>query len=248
MEIGTRSTDTFSKYKGRKANEVLPSDLRLAVEMGVDPQEWLNQRVSDEGLELPSVSYRNGNYGRCDNELNPDKKIPDALFNFELILSGRKFQVCIDTLIRIKDTEDLAQYSDGQLKDALQQCAAYRVTCYCAYIAAHREHRRWKTSNEIWMSEKREEARTQMRADRIADKNAMLRKEIGQISAQEIEDWIISKYKGEYKQNIERESEWEENADIYLELRDTLKDRAMHLQTLLKRVNDHTENMMSNGN
>jgi hypothetical protein len=64
---------------------------------------------------------------------------------------------------------------------------------------------------------------------------------VGQITTQELEDWILVKHGLEYHKNKERTEEWKESASIYLELRDTLKDRAMHLQTLLKRVNDQTD-------
>jgi len=247
MEIGSKKVDApaYTKYRGKKVNELLPQELREAANLGLAPEEWLNQQISDEGLNLPTVSYKNGNYDRCENETTPDKDIPSDLFNFELILNSRKFNVCIDTLIRIKHEEDLTQFSDIQLQKALEMCAAYRVTCFCAYIAAKREHRKWKMFNEIWMAEKREVARGQLRADRVGDRAAGLRKEIGIISAQELEDYIISKHGGEYKVNREREEEWKENSEVYLELRDTLKDRGMHLQTLLKRINDHTDSAIT---
>ena len=249
MEIGTKKVvDTGRPSFNKKVNELLPSELREAVRLGEVAPEWMNQQNGDEGFTFPLISHRHGNFGRCENETDPDKDLPMELFNFDLILNSRKFQVCLDTLIRIKNSEDLALFSDIQLKQALELCASYRITCFCAHIAAHKEYRNWKTFNELWMAEKREEARKHLKADRISEKAEGLRKEIGQISAQELEDYILKKHASEYRSNRQREEDWEENAKVYMELRDTLKDRGMHLQTLLKGVNDNRDpNMTSSG-
>lgn len=97
------------------------------------------------------------------------------------------------------------------------------------------------------MAEKREEARQQIRLERLADKAEGLRKELGQTTAQELEDWLLRHYAAEYRKNAETVLEWEQHEKVFLELRDTLKDRGMHLQSLLKMVGDHTERMTSSG-
>jgi hypothetical protein len=91
------------------------------------------------------------------------------------------------------------------------------------------------------MAEKREEARKHLRSERMIEKATSVRKDLGQITTQEIEDYVLNKYAGEYKVNMGLVADWEENEMVYLELRDTLKDRGMHLQTLLKRVTDHID-------
>ena len=241
MEIGTKQISGSNPFRTRRVNELIPEELREAVRLGNGDGSWSGQQKEDEGLNIPEMPYKHGNSDRCVNDDNPDDEIPADLFKFELILSGRKFKVVLDALLRIKTTEDLAYFTEVDLKRSLELCASYRATCFVAHIAAHREFRRWRMYNSLWMAEKREEARVQMRADRIADKVANLRKELGQITNQELDDWIMNKYTVEYKQNVERMEEWEDNAKVYLELRDILKDRGTHLQTLIKRANDQTD-------
>jgi hypothetical protein len=224
----------------KNLNDLTPKERREALNDFDNKfqEHWMNQQFTNQGITFPKIASKYGN-AMCNNDHNPDPKPPKELFNFDLILNGRRFQVLCDTLIRINKEEDLADFSETQLKRALEMCAAYRMTCFCAYIAAHREYRKWKAYHELWLSEKRKEARDSLRAERIADKNARLRKDLGQITLQEIEDHIITNYQAEYKSNLELISDWEENEKVFLELRDTLKDRGMHLQTLLRRVTDN---------
>lgn len=249
MQIGSKEAPPIENRNKswKKVNEMMPQELRDALKVGDINPDWNKQIGGDFGPMLPEVPNRHGDFF-CKNNENPDPDIPAELFNFTLILNSRKFHVVIDRLIRINTEEDLAEFSEEKLREALEQCAAYRLTCFCAYVAAKREQRKWDMYQTLWMAERREEARKSLRIERIADKTQGLRKEIGQITNQEIDDWIISHYTQDYKQQTERIKEWEENAETYLELRDTLKDRGMHLQTLLKRVGDHTDpNRTSSG-
>jgi len=224
-------------------NDLTPSERKNAMN-NFDKEwqsHWQNEQMTGQGITFPKISSKYGNGALCKNDDSPDPEPPAELFNFDLILNSRKFRVLCDTLIRIKKEEDLADFSEIQVQTALELCASYRLTCFTAYIAAHREHRKWKTYHELWLAEKRSEARTQLRAERIADKATKLRKDLGQITMQEIEDYIITKYQAEYKRNLELIAEWKDNEQVFLELRDTLKDRGMHLQSILKRVTDHLE-------
>lgn len=200
-----------------------------------------------QGYTFPRIASKYGNPVWCNNDQNPDKTIPAEIFNFDLILNGRRFQVLCDLLMRINTEEDLANFSEDRLRQSLEQCSSYRMTCFCAYVAAHREYRKWSQHHEIWMAEKRDEGRKQLRVDRAFEKRDGFRKDLGQITMQEIEDYILIKYTAEYKANLELVNDWEENEKIYLELRDTLKDRGMHLQTLLRRVTDHIDPKVSDG-
>jgi len=237
--IGAEDT----RAQRRSLNDLTPADRRRVMD-NFDKEwqpQWNNQQLPDQGLTFPRIASKYGNSAYCDNDKSPDPAPPAELFNFDLILNSRKFRVVCDTLIRIKTEEDLADFSERQLKTSLELCASYRMTCFCAHVAAHREYRKWKEFHTLWMAEKREEARTQLRAERIADKATKLRKDLGQITLQEIEDYILNRYPSEYKNNIELIADWEENDNVFLELRDTLKDRGMHLQSLLKRVTDHID-------
>lgn len=249
MQIGSKTVATDHKSGFvRKPNQYTLSEFReAAAEMFDKNPGLMNQQLPGQGLNFPHIASRYGNNYLCENDKAPDKVLPSALFNFDLILNDRRFQVTLDTLIRIQTVEDLAQFSDDRLREALEQCASYRLTCYCAYIAAHRETRRWKLVFEEWMAEKRDEARQALRFDRLADRAAGLRKELGQFTAQEVDDWVMRKYASEYRSRLEVVEDWEENEKVFLEMRDTLKDRGMHLQTLLKRVLDHTDHTTSRG-
>lgn len=209
---------------------------------------WDNQQFTDQGLEFPRIVSKYGNAAHCKNDQNPDPTPPPELFNFDLILNGRRFRVLCDTLLRIEHEEDLGEYSEGQLKNALELCSSYRVTCLCAWVGAHKETRKWKVYHDLWMAEKRTEARNHIKNERILEKEAKERKDIGQITAQEVEDWIMTRHTNEYKNNLSLIADWENNEKIFLELRDTLKDRGMHLQTLLKKSDDHSDpNHVSDG-
>lgn len=249
MDIGSKPNPAENKYKPwKKVNELMPSELRTALNTGDFGPDWHKQITGDFGPELPEIPNRHGDFF-CKNNDNPDSAIPADLFNFSLILNSRKFHVVIDTLIRINTEENLADFSEDKLREALELCASYRLTCFCAYVASKRERRKWELHHSIWMAEKREEARKSLRVERIADKTQGLRKELGQMTNQEVDDWIVTRHTQEYKQQTERIKEWDENSETYLELRDTLKDRGMHLQTLLKRVGDHTDpSRTSSGN
>jgi len=244
MKIGENFIRPDDKQAQRRSyNDLSPVERRNAVaKMDTEWQpQWGNQQLPDQGLTFPRIASKYGNPVYCDNDNTPDPTPPPELFNFDLILNSKRFRVTCDTLIRIHKEEDLADFSDHQLQTALELCASYRMTCFCAYTAAHREYRKWNEYHNLWMAEKRTESRKQLRAERIADKSVKLRKDLGQITMQEIEDYILTKYASEYKNNIELIADWEENEKVFLELRDTLKDRGMHLQSLLKRVTDHTD-------
>lgn len=195
---------------------------------------------------LPKISSAHGNIG-CENDKNPDPTIPPEIFNFDLILNGRKFRVLCDTLLRINTEEDLAEYSEAKLNWCLEQCASYRMTCFCAYVAAHREKKRWEGYFKTWLAEKRTEARNALRLERMAEKVRRDRKEIGQITKEEVDDWILVNYGSEYHGNEQLVSDWREHMEVFLELRDTLKDRGTHLQTILRRVQDHIAPRTSDG-
>jgi hypothetical protein len=217
-----------------------PNERRYILEHNFDEgwdKDWNNQQFPDQGLTFPTIASKYGNM--CDNEETPDATPPPELFNFDLILNSRKFKVVCDTLIRINREEDLADYPESKLNWCLEQCASYRMTCFCAYIGAHKEHRKWKMYHKIWMAEKSKKARNAIKADRVADRASGNRKDIGQITSAEIEEWILTNHTNEYKRNVELVEDWEENEKVFLELRDTLKDRGTHLQTLLRRVQDH---------
>ena len=229
--------------KVRDLNDLTPQQRRDSLD-DFDNQwqsHWDNQQHTDQGVTFPRIASKYGNAFHCKNDQAPDPEPPAELFNFDLILNSRRFQVECDTLVRIRKEEDLADFSESQLKNVLEMCAAYRMTCFCAYIAAHREYRKWKEYHNIWMAEKRDEGRKQLRAERIADKATKLRKDLGQITLQEIEDYILTTHGSEYQKNIDLIADWEENEKVFLELRDTLKDRGMHLQSLLRRVTDHID-------
>lgn len=240
MDIGQ---NFLKDDRRRNLNDLTPGERRNALDNFNEKfqQHWQNQQFTDQGYTFPRIASKHGNPVWCDNDTAPDKKIPADIFNFDLILGGRRFQVLCDALVRINTEEDLANFSEDQLRTALELCASYRMTCFCAYVAAHREYRKWKQYHELWMAEKRKEARKHLRIERMIDKATNVRKDLGQITTQEIEDYVLNKYAGEYKSNTGLVNDWEENEMVYLELRDTLKDRGMHLQTLLKRVTDHID-------
>ena len=249
MKIGSPAVDA-PVFKNRRLSELPVKDRDMAIDAMKHREfwnpEWDNQQHPDQGLTFPTIASKYGNPG-CENDRQPDPDIPSELFNFDLILNSRKFRVLCDSLLRIRSTEDLAGFSDKQLMSTLEQCASYRLTCFCAHVAAHKEYTRWKTYHEEWLAQKREEARQQIRAERLADRATGLRKEIGQITAQELEDQIWIKYPAEYRNNQALILDWEQNEQVFLELRDTLKDRGMHLQTILRMSGDHTAHMTSSG-
>lgn len=241
MEIGKTypiKDSNFPKPKSLKNLTIL--EKRQALDALQDFDDLKDENLT-QGIRFPKVVSRYGSPKDAVNTMRPDPHPPAELFNFDLILNGRRFSVMCETILRIKSEEDLVDYSEIQLARLLEQVASYRVTCFCAYIGAHREHRKWKEYHTVWFAEKRTEARNILRTRRIADKAASLRKDLGQITMQEIEDYILTHYNQEYKENVEMIAEWEDNERVFLELRDTLKDRGMHLQSLLKRVTDNTD-------
>jgi len=240
MQIGANNIDSRRFYNS-KLSDLSPTEYAAASAAMRNGEFWnpaWNDQDVTHGLTFPSLSQKT---------VEKSEVIPPELFNFDLILNGRTFKVMCDTLLRVNNTEDLAQFSDNQLKDALERCAAYRATCYMAYTAAHKEYRRLKQAFDFILVNYREEARRQIRGDRIADKQSGYRKEVGQITAQEIEDYVMLKYPDDYKKWQNMVADWEDNENVYLELRDTIKDRGMHLQTLLRMSNDHTDSSVSSG-
>lgn len=240
MNIGVNTTkEDINRLRGKNLYELRPEEFRQVVnDAGEWNPKWNNQQFTNKGeIAIPEIGNKYGN-ALLENSDNPDKVIPSELFKFDLILNNRRFNVILDTLLRINTDEDLAEYPESRLIYCLEQCASYRATCYSAYIAAHRVHRQWEQTFNEWLVEKRKEARDAIKMDRILDKNSGLRKEIGQITAEEVLDWVILKYGGEHRRYTDLVEEWKEYEKIYLELRDTLVDRAIHLQTILKRVSD----------
>ena len=242
MQIGSKSIDP-KKFSRTRLSDLTPEEYagaREAMKHGVYwNADWKEQDATRK-LTFPGLGVESEN-------AVPTKTIPPELFNFDLILSGHTFRVMCDKLLQINELEDLGQSSALQLANILQSCSAYRMTCYMAFIAAHKEHRRIKQMFEMIAVKFREEARQAIRAARIADKHYGVRKEIGQISAQEVEDYVMRCYPEEYKKWQDLVAEWEDNENIYLELRDVLKDRGMHLQTLLRMSTDPVGKSVSSG-
>jgi len=242
VKIGSAQVDTKKFINVKRMVDLAPADY-VAAKTAMRNGEIWNPAWDDQDavhrLTFKGVTAADG---------PTSSTIPTELFKFELILNNSKFQVLLDQLLGLNTTEDLTKHSTEYLKNTLDNCASYKLTCYCAYDAAHRECRWHKKILQSWLVEKREEARQQIRAERIADKNYNLRKEIGQITAQDLEDWVIRKYPAEYEKYTDMVDEWEDNEKLYLEFRDTLKERAMHLQSILKMSSDNTEHTMSSGN
>ena len=256
MEIGktylsSKEAKLNSRTPRRSLNDLTPGEKKAVLanhKEDWDPK-WDNEDFTGQGLVFPNIAAKHGNPYLCTNDEKPDTVPPKELFNFDLILNSRRFQVTCDTILRLNSEENLADFSERQILNALEMCSSYRLTCYCAYISAHREYRKWQEFHELWLAEKRTEARTILRTKRLADKAMKLRKDMGQITMTEIEDYILVNHSSDHKHNLDMVGEWEENEKVFLELRDTLKDRGMHLQSILKRVSDNTDkHMMSDGN
>jgi len=249
MQIGKTfmpTQDKVDEILKKDLNDLTPDEYKYATEtLGQYSPKWDNQQRTDQGLTFPKLASKYGN-ALCENDTKPDKDIPNELFTYDLILNDRRFQVVLDTLIRIHNEEDVVEMSEKKILWSLEQNSSYRLTCFYAHIAAKRQHRKWEMFHELWMAQKREEARMAIRADRVADKMSGLRKEIGQISSQDLSDWIVLKYGNEYKHNVELIKEWEENSQVYLEGRDVLKDRGMHLQSILRRLSDQAAQKVGN--
>jgi hypothetical protein len=243
MKIGQSflsEQEKVSELVAKDLNDLTPAEYKYVTEtLGKHNPKWDNQQRTGQGLDLPKIASKHGNV-LCVNDKNPDKEIPKELFIYDLILNDRRFQVALDTLLRINTEEDVVGISDKKIIWSLDQNPSYRYMCFCAHLAAQRQCKKWEMFHEQWMAQKREEARIAIRADRIADRSEGLRKEIGQISSQDLSDWILNKYGNEYKHNLELIREWEEYAQIYLEGRDVLKDRGMHLQSILRRLSDQS--------
>ena len=184
------------------------------------------------GMEIPIIADRNFNIA-IDNDENPDPDIPAGIFNFDLILSNRRFKVCLDTLIRIQTEEDLSMFSDDALNKALEVSSQYRMTCFCAYIAAKKTRIDWELYHKRWLAERSSSARNALKMERIKEKNEGMRKEIGQITSQEVEEYILNNYGETYEKNVKKVGEWEAHEEIFKELEEVLDKRANHLQTLI---------------
>ena len=203
-----------------------------------------NHKPSSYVLQKPYIAkYKDQLF--VENNDNPDKTIPESLFNFDLILNDRRFNVVCSTLLRIRSEEDLTEFNEAELQRSLELCASYRMTCFCAYISAQKDFHKWEEFFEDWMAQKRRDTRQVLKMERLEERGQGLRKDIGQITSQEVEDYIRVTYSKEFQEYKEKVNEWEENAKIFLEMRDTLKDRGMHLQTLLRRSQDHLAPPMS---
>lgn len=202
----------------------------------------LNKYKKEMGLEDKPVNYVEiaSKHSSCENPDFPDRELPEDIFNFELILNNRKFVVLVDTLLKINKEEDLEDYPPMKLKEALEQCASYRVTCYCAYLSAYAQKKQSEEEYDLWFAEARSTARKAIKNERLLEKANKNRKDIGQITKDELEEYIISNYRTEYKEKKEMIRYWEGNEKMFLEFRDVLKDRGMHLQTLLNRVDNKT--------
>jgi hypothetical protein len=105
-------------------------------------------------------------------------------------------------------------------------------------LAAEKSKLAYEEMFNQWMAERRDSARQILKAERLKEKEEGHRKEIGQITAQEIEDYILLHYPKEHKEKTDKINEWGNNEKIFLELRDTLKDRANHLQTLINNTKE----------
>lgn len=206
-----------------------------------ESSEAIQNYKKQNGLEDKPINYVEiaGKHSHCENPDFPDREIPGDIFNFELVLNNRKFVVLIDMLLKINKEEDLGDYSPMRLKEALEQCASYRVTCYCAYLSAYSEHKNWEERFELWKAQERSEARKYLKNERLLEKANKNRRDVGQITKDELEEYIITNKKDEYVKYLEKIRYWDNNTKMFLEFRDVLKDRGMHLQTLLNRVTDN---------
>lgn len=237
-DIGTGTSHSLKDRSGkRRLSELSPQERRQVLDGGQWDPDWSNQQLPGQGLQFPKVASKYGN-PLAKNDPTPDENIPPEIFNFELILNSRKFKVMCDMLLSINAEEDLADYSQKKLNECLDLCSSYRFTCFCAYIAARKERKNWELYLNEWGAEKRTEARKAIRIERMSDKQTGLRKDIGQIVQSEIDDWIMVNYGKDHRGILVTLNDWKDNEKTFLELRDTIKDRGSHLQTLLRRLDD----------
>jgi len=247
--VGTthsQNQDVFRNKSGKLGFSNM-SDLERRATLDAHKEKYNVQDDTGEGTLSFAQIVDSHNKGWCDNADAPDREPPKELFNFELILNSRKFQVVLDTLLRIHKEEDLTDFSEWSLKECLEKCASYRLTCFCAYTSAHKELSKWKAYHKVWMAEMRDTARLTIKNIRIQEKTAKHRKEIGTITKEEVDDWILCKHTEEYQDNERMMDYWQDNEELFKEFRDTLKDRGMHLQSLLNKVKDHIAPIVSNG-
>lgn len=232
MEINTNTgSPELDKSRGK---DLSPTDKRSMFDS-------FNKTYTPQEEQLPGGGLKFlTEYADIENKDTPDKAIPKELFNFELILNSRKFKVMCDMLMSVHSDEDLLEYSENRLNWCLDQCSSYRFTCFCAYAAAHKEVKSWKRYHNNWMSEKRTEARHALRIERMQDRQQGILKasDFSQTTIQEIEDWVATHHPEEYNNNLKSIEDWISHEETFLELRDTIKDRGSHLQTLMRRLND----------
>lgn len=221
MDIGSNKDPvTKTRYAPSATNDLLAATKHMATTM--DAPADVNVRIPKVG-STPTTT-----------------EIPKELFDFSLVLNDNVFQVTLDTLLRIQSIDDIGSYSDLMLISALEKSDAYRVTCLCAHIAARRERKKHEKILKQWLATKQDEARNSIKVARVYEVTVKQRKEIGQITNAEVEDWLYRNHGTVYKELQQNIETWQDNEDLYLELRDTLKDRGTHLQTILRRVSDHT--------
>jgi len=116
-------------------------------------------------------------------------------------LKGHEFTEVLDKLLGIRG-ELAAQMTIQQLEKLYLDLGYYRSTLMFAaeemteYMLDERDD--WIE----WMAEKRQEARRECRLDRVAAKGKKVTLE--GLTMQELEDWIVVKYKVEYRDRVRR--------------------------------------------
>ena len=164
--------------------------------------------------------------------------IPLEYQTFYLPVGNDSVEVSIPDILLIQK-DPSKEYTEAEMEAALEYSAAYRYTFLRAAETALAKLERARLAFKIWYAEQAHLAEMEIKRIRREEIKTKIRKEIGQITAALVEDWILrqteSGAKHSYIEQQENIRSLEGGYTILKGLVDTCQDRAWHLKAILER-------------
>lgn len=170
-----------------------------------------------------------------------EKSVDSSFFTSELKVGGKKFSFDFDEMLSLTKGEDDEFYSPYDVGEKLNSIGFWKTVVYNVVMEAIKERRAAKKKYERKLAEMHKLAESAIVEERKD------RKQTGQITAQNLADWVALHADDEFFQIEAKYEEAKSNEMLLKEYYEILKSRALELQKIANIALSEWEAINQNG-
>ena len=163
---------------------------------------------------------------------NPD----EPMLTVSFAIGERKFKQALDGLLSLKWDNARQRFDREEVVKRLGMCAIHSATYLTAATQAAAERERLENYFQVWFSEQSKVAEKTIMSQRLTEVTAKHRTQVGQITAAQIEAWILDRpdLKKQFLALKYKITDAKANEKMMRGLYETMQANGSYLQTLAK--------------